>query len=1115
MSTVPGEVTALLSVNATEKYDPIERWAADSRGVKPSRRASTGAFLENNINRDKVSSYAEHHHYNSAAFDFSSSEHGNARHHNKARDGGHLPSTSDHARYNQAVLASHHNHKNKNNNSANPSSSKHGRRASMSGMPSSQAAKPLMNSSSHAKKSRRASVSVIPYHQTPFATDAGYDTDDDARSHHSAHSLRRRASLSQRRASTGFSNAFTAAPPQNRHNQGIYGPRGGDNANSNNGDDTECEDGNNYLSVAVRTANYDGPIAVRRSSYRQGHNYHESSSRRSSYNGAQVSSSYLDVNPAMVSASRRGSANGAFMQEHGMVSRRASANGGFIDIGNGSSLALPQSRRASATGYNANKMSNQQSEAYLGEHIYDESATSHLHVLKSAASILSGEEEFGASYEHKSRNGRRRASLRTDKLYRQRSLNDSFVSLQHEPEEVLHQYETPEENTMQGMPSYGTLQSYNSADTDGSPTGANSAAANSSVGANSRKAQMSDDGSLDRNDAVDYGYGETLRHSHAYGYGYSAPEIQLPPNFVASRRSSRRNSFRSAASSQRSSRSRRRNSTVIHKHAIPMVIDDPDLGMHDEPPRVSDNDLENNWQAPEPSMLDHIAHRLAADQRQHGGSLLDSDSEHSRSTTYSNLSNRRTSRRNSCVVVPDKDPLAESLLKQAKRKPKKESNMLFDGEDLTSESSDDPDSLLRRSERKSTVATKKQPITPKATPKAKESVEGNDSVAINGANDSNSAGNIFTGAGQTASGKAQMSSKTIQTSDNVPKSSTIITRKPFTTPHVPLTAEALEENMNNTTHTNEAEDLDNNSKHYGMPKTAARGAWGDLDLSSEDSSSSSSDDSDEELINLYNDSPTIQEIDRFKQRARRRESIEESFYEIPDDTPTQNGRDVQNKSSSKNAPHFTPAISCNNASDFVVRGFTARLRSGIIVMKHNRSRWSKSSYRKLILLPDGKTLCWKPMEGEDAKGARRPKLDLTNCKEVRHAWSRDPDTRKLSGTAILRKRCKDGMASKSFALIFNKRTLDMTAVSNDQCKVLMEGFSALCYRLKLEQMKEREEFQSDDADQERYEGKSQFTDDDWASTVYGGPESTVSMTQTNTSSVLTSNNVINVPRWGL
>jgi hypothetical protein len=197
------------------------------------------------------------------------------------------------------------------------------------------------------------------------------------------------------------------------------------------------------------------------------------------------------------------------------------------------------------------------------------------------------------------------------------------------------------------------------------------------------------------------------------------------------------------------------------------------------------------------------------------------------------------------------------------------------------------------------------------------------------------------------------------------------------------------------------------------------------------------------------------------------------------------------------------------------------LRSGMVVLKHNRSRWSKSSYRKLVLLPDGKTLCWKPLEGEDSGkgGARRPKLDLTNCKEVRHAWSHDPDTRKQCGTATLRKRCKDGMASKSFALIFNKRTLDMTALSNDQCKVLMEGFSALCFRLKLEQqqlMKEQEECQSDDADRDRYEGKSQFTDDDWASTVYG-PESTVSMTQTNTTSVSAANhlNSIHVPKWGL
>ena len=149
--------------------------------------------------------------------------------------------------------------------------------------------------------------------------------------------------------------------------------------------------------------------------------------------------------------------------------------------------------------------------------------------------------------------------------------------------------------------------------------------------------------------------------------------------------------------------------------------------------------------------------------------------------------------------------------------------------------------------------------------------------------------------------------------------------------------------------------------------------------------------------------------------------------------------------------------------------------------------------RVLFLLPDGKTLSWKPLEGETDKG-KRPKLDLTKCKEVRHAWSPDLQSRKRLGTSIIRKRCKtENAANKSFALIFAKRTLDMTAISTDQCKVLMEGFSALCFRLQLERIEE-DSF-SDDR-RELASSRSYITDDDWASTVYG--ESTVSMTQSAT-----------------
>ncbi|KAL7579707.1 hypothetical protein ACA910_021851 [Epithemia clementina (nom. ined.)] len=208
------------------------------------------------------------------------------------------------------------------------------------------------------------------------------------------------------------------------------------------------------------------------------------------------------------------------------------------------------------------------------------------------------------------------------------------------------------------------------------------------------------------------------------------------------------------------------------------------------------------------------------------------------------------------------------------------------------------------------------------------------------------------------------------------------------------------------------------------------------------------------------------------------------------------------KGSTPVVPKFTPAVNCSNASDFVVRCFVARLRAGITVIKHNRSRWSRSASRDLILLPDGKNLSWKPAEGEEDKG-KRPQLDLTKCLEVRHAWSRDPDTRKQCGTSVLRKKIKDdNSAARSLSLIFHKRTFDMTASTPDSCKVLMEGFSALCFRLHMDNLQntaESDPVGSNDA---------ASRDDDWASTVYG--ETTASMTQ---SVPFSTGNV--VPSWGL
>ncbi|KAI2504571.1 hypothetical protein MHU86_9881 [Fragilaria crotonensis] len=146
---------------------------------------------------------------------------------------------------------------------------------------------------------------------------------------------------------------------------------------------------------------------------------------------------------------------------------------------------------------------------------------------------------------------------------------------------------------------------------------------------------------------------------------------------------------------------------------------------------------------------------------------------------------------------------------------------------------------------------------------------------------------------------------------------------------------------------------------------------------------------------------------------------------------------------------FKPATGCTNASDFIVRCFVARLRSGITVVKHGRSRWCKSRLRILHIHPDGRSLSWKPAVGEPTSSKRPPKLDLSTCEEVRHAWSPDPLNPMFTGTPILRQKCEAANAHKSFALIFPKRTVDITALTADQCKVLMEGFSALCFRLQV------------------------------------------------------------------
>jgi len=165
-------------------------------------------------------------------------------------------------------------------------------------------------------------------------------------------------------------------------------------------------------------------------------------------------------------------------------------------------------------------------------------------------------------------------------------------------------------------------------------------------------------------------------------------------------------------------------------------------------------------------------------------------------------------------------------------------------------------------------------------------------------------------------------------------------------------------------------------------------------------------------------------------------------------------------------PNFKPAVGCITANDFIVRCFVTRLRSGITVMKYNRSRFRKSSRLVRLMLEDnGEILVWKPAQQADEEASkdkddktppRSKRLSLFSCQEVRLATTADADNQMYTGTSILREKCNNADAHKSFALIFPHRTLDITSMTEDQCKMLTEGFSALCYCLHVRQAEQLE-----------------------------------------------------------
>ncbi|GKY96457.1 hypothetical protein MPSEU_000605200 [Mayamaea pseudoterrestris] len=332
------------------------------------------------------------------------------------------------------------------------------------------------------------------------------------------------------------------------------------------------------------------------------------------------------------------------------------------------------------------------------------------------------------------------------------------------------------------------------------------------------------------------------------------------------------------------------------------------------------------------------------------------------------------------------------------------------------------------------------------------------------------------------------------------KSSAVARARPLTTPHVVLSADNLVEVQKQLVQQPPSLPVISDHGNKILPASARNTYnWADIDFDSD--GDDESEDSDLSFgASMYNDIQVFQELDRYKQAPRRRLSLDRSIIDMGAMLEERNGKV---KGSDKRIPAFKPAAGCLNAADYVLRPFCARMRTGLTVIKHNKSRWSKSAKRVIYLKEDGRTLTWKPCEDDpsaDINKGKRPKLDLIKCREVRHAWEPDPESRKKTGTATTRAKCtKEGVANKSFSLIFSKRTLDVTAASSDQCRMLMEGFSALCFRLQLEKLQKHQKHagtatDDDSSDVGMCTSGSFTTDNDWASTVYGGDE-THSMTQ--------------------
>lgn len=549
------------------------------------------------------------------------------------------------------------------------------------------------------------------------------------------------------------------------------------------------------------------------------------------------------------------------------------------------------------------------------------------------------------------------------------------------------------------------------------------------------------------------------------GYGYGYAPSQMPHQAAHSRRPS--TSSRASAASHKSRRpSHRMPKEIASSHVdIESDLDNSDSEFDDQP-----SDKEYGYPSTNKANLDYgygYGGKSGGGYDNHGtqaGLGYESDTR-----SHASSSSRASRRRNSCIIRPDQMIGGNAMIEASMYESDADSSSVRDDdvslashrvsrrnsccivesdEDSDAKAQDDlndPDSLLSRSGFYGKQSNTSKPVN------LKQSVRSSFGLA--------NCGNV----NEQEHEEEEDQDLLFENSKPVEKASvdvaTSYRQKPFTTALPPKPQVKAPSALKNSIHR----------------------SWAELEFNSEsDSSSASESDSEPDSERSYGSSlyedPVQQEVDCYQQRARRRASLEAGCIDMREllDSPRKHPE-------LKKMPNFTPAEGCKIASDFIVRCFVARLRHGITIMKHNRNRWSKSQYRVLYLLPDGKSLTWKPLEGEKVKG-KRPLLDLTKCIEVRHAWTKDPLTRKLTGTTVLRTHTKENMAGKSLSLIFHKRTLDMSALSTDLCKVLLEGFSALCFRLKLEK-EELGGVHTNDC--------CTSSDDDFASTIYGG--STISM----------------------